>query len=254
MPEVNFTDRVGTEVEKVADKVTVLKLYDEVPRIFSEEVIVRLPYSYYGATDCPGSTSPYAYQQWKINSIYDPDLTGGGGNFQPLGRDTWAGIYNYYKVLKTKIRVQTYDTSIAATDTANQSRFASLHGGMINLTASPPPNQHLWIMNSHAGASNLQNVFSPVIMYNPVASRGPAYIEYEMEWDPTLLQSALLDQSSKDTWTPVGSDPDALEYFSQICWNPNPASVGARTIVWKIDIEFMVSFKQVNATLYSTIN
>ena len=253
MPIPNFTDNIGTESEEIGDKVAVLKLYDQVPRIFSEEVIVRLPYSWYGTSTIPGSSSPSAYQQWKCNSIFDPDLTGGGGNSQPLGRDVWAGIYNYYKVLKTKIRVRTYDTSIANT-TDDATRYASFHGGVINLNASPPASDVLWLMASHAGASNLQNVFTDVHLYNPIASRSGPMIEYSMEWDPSLLQSALLDQSTKDTWTPVGADPDALEYMSQLSYNPNSGALGGRRIVWLTDIEFMVSFKQVKASLYDTLN
>lgn len=36
--------------------------------------------------------------QFRLNSIYDPDLTGGG--HQPLGRDQLAGLYNRYRVDK----------------------------------------------------------------------------------------------------------------------------------------------------------
>jgi hypothetical protein len=252
MPSPNFTDRVGTETQEVSDQVAVLKLYDEVPRIFSEEVIVRLPYAHYGTASVDGLTSPNAYRQWKVNSIYDPDLSNTGGNFQPLGRDTWAGIYNYYKVLKTKIRVRYFEADTASLSD-NSSRYASLHGGLINLNASPPASDNLWLMASHAGNSNLQQVFTDVEMYNPNGSRDIAYKEYNMEWDPTLLQSAIIDQSAKDTWTPVGSDPDNLEYFSQLVYNPNN-TITPRRIVYITEITFMVAFKQVNVNLYNTLN
>jgi len=37
------------------------------------------------------------------NSIYDPDLTGGG--HQPYGHDTYSAIYNQYTVLKSFIKI-----------------------------------------------------------------------------------------------------------------------------------------------------
>jgi hypothetical protein len=37
-----------------------------------------------------------AEQEMRLNSLFDPDQTGGG--HQPYGRDTFAGIYNRYKV------------------------------------------------------------------------------------------------------------------------------------------------------------
>lgn len=250
---VKFTDRIGTETEDIGDKVTVMKLYDRVPNMFQNEFIVKLPYCYYGTSIISGGSSPQAYQQWKVNSIWDPDLSGGAGNYQPMGRDTWAAIYNYYKVLKVKIRVRYYDPTISDT-TDNNTRYASLHGGVLNLNAGVPPSENLWLMASHAGASNRQEIFTNVEMVNCNASRDVALHEYHMEWDPTLLESAILDQSAKDTWTPVGSDPDALEYFSQLTHNPNTAVQGSRRIIWITELIYMVSFKQVNANLYDTIN
>lgn len=42
---------------------------------------------------------------FRANSIYDPDATGISGGGQPYGRDTYAGIYNHYKVLSSVITV-----------------------------------------------------------------------------------------------------------------------------------------------------
>lgn len=43
-------------------------------------------------------------QQYRGNSIYDPDLTGTGN--QPMGHDQWAAFYSRYKVNACKINVQ----------------------------------------------------------------------------------------------------------------------------------------------------
>lgn len=43
---------------------------------------------------------------FRANSIYDPDFTGVTGGGQPYGHDTYAGIYNHYKVLSSIITVQ----------------------------------------------------------------------------------------------------------------------------------------------------
>jgi hypothetical protein len=45
-----------------------------------------------------GNIGTYVF---RANSIYDPNLTGGG--HQPMGRDLLAGLYNHYTVLSSKI-------------------------------------------------------------------------------------------------------------------------------------------------------
>jgi hypothetical protein len=45
-----------------------------------------------------------AMQQFRLNSVYDPNLNIAG--HQPLGYDTWSVIYNYYKVLECNITVE----------------------------------------------------------------------------------------------------------------------------------------------------
>lgn len=47
--------------------------------------------------DTNGSTSVGTYR-FRLNSIYDPNLSGGG--HQPYGRDTFASLYNRYRVYK----------------------------------------------------------------------------------------------------------------------------------------------------------
>ena len=51
----------------------------------------------------------FASHQWQMNSIYDPDKTGGG--HQPLGRDNYAAIYNNYTVTGFRYKITIMPTS-----------------------------------------------------------------------------------------------------------------------------------------------
>jgi len=42
-------------------------------------------------------------QVYNLNSIFDPDQSGGG--HQPLGRDQFATLYNRYRVLKARVKI-----------------------------------------------------------------------------------------------------------------------------------------------------
>lgn len=48
-------------------------------------------------------------QVFNLNSIFDPDRTGGG--HQPLGRDQWVTFYNRYRVISTKYIIRSVGVS-----------------------------------------------------------------------------------------------------------------------------------------------
>lgn len=245
-----FTDKVGTEAQDPSDRMAVMKLYNQVPKVVPNEIIVRLPYHYHNSYDTPAGITGI---QYKVNSIYDPDFTNISGNYQPLGRDTWASIFNYYKVLETKIYWQFGLITTSGNTDSNDLGVAGLPflvGGMLNLDATIPSSFNNWLMSSEAGQSNRQQIFTPVQFVSPIIGE-PKTCSINMDWNPTLFETAILDQSTKDTWTPVGSDPDNVEYFSALVANNSILERGA----WfRVHIEYMVSFKQVNKTLLNTIN
>lgn len=69
---------------------------------FSQTKVVRLKYcDQYTITSLAGTMASY---EWRANSIFDPDYTSGG--HQPMFRDIYAGLYNKYRVLSSKITVK----------------------------------------------------------------------------------------------------------------------------------------------------
>lgn len=245
----SLTDRVGTVGENKNDDNTVDKLWATVSTAYEPEKIIKLPIAYYAAGTVAANTVS-AYQQWKVNSIYDPDLTGGG--FQPLGRDTWSAIYNYYKVLKTVCEVEIMELTSDSTGGTTSTVYPSVHGGSLDITANSPSSITLWINGAMASNANKQQIFTKPIPVEIINGRGNGNHKYTMTWDQTCLDTAVLDSSTKDTWTPIGSDPDNLEYFNQIAYNPQ--AVGSRTYIYIARLTYLVAFKQINRTLLMTTN
>jgi len=62
----------------------------------------RLVYSdAYGIT---GQGGVLTYYSWRANGVYDPDLTGTG--HQPMGRDTYAALYNHCCVINSAVNLK----------------------------------------------------------------------------------------------------------------------------------------------------
>lgn len=71
---------------------------------------------YVDASTFVHTASSTVITNYSANSIYDPDVTGGG--HQPIGHDQWAEFYNHYVVIGSKIRVTiTGDDSTATIPT-----------------------------------------------------------------------------------------------------------------------------------------
>lgn len=248
----NIQDRYGTESQLEDDKRKIQTIWKYSPSAYDNEKIVMLPYGGYSEYLHPGGASGInAWQQWKINSTYDPDLTGTGS--QPLGRDTWAGIYNYYKVLETHVKVTVTECTNVTTSVQDNTSYPTLHGWMADITANPPPNNQAWIMATLSGDGNKQQKFSSIRMYDQVNGRGQKPMTFEYHWDASQFDTSIID-NAKNEWTAVGSDPANINYFSMLAFNPGPASGGSRRYVYKYEIQYLTAFKQINRTLLNTVN
>ncbi len=69
---------------------------------FPNKLLTRL--RYVDTMQLISTSGGLAKQVFRINSTYDPDLTGTG--HQPLYRDTYAGIYDQYAVVSAKITLK----------------------------------------------------------------------------------------------------------------------------------------------------
>lgn len=68
--------------------------------VASDRTYVTLKYNHFFRLTSGTTTGNNIYSG---NSIFDPDVTGVG--HQPLGRDQWATLYQYYRVVASKIQV-----------------------------------------------------------------------------------------------------------------------------------------------------
>lgn len=255
----SLSERVGTDAEHAGDQQKLKTLWKFAPNAYSSEHVVELPYvwtnhgSVSGAS--PNPTLITGLQQFKINSIYDPDLTGSGN--QPLGRDTYAAIYDYYKVLEVDIKVEivdlTYRENLVSTNQA-LSQPTQL-GWMADITANPPTNITQWNMAAEAGHMNKQQIFGTPKLMDVIAGRGDNTYRSHYHWNPEDFDTSIIDTAGKNSWTPVGSDPANLNYFSLLAYNPEPTSGGnARYFTMKVTTKFLVAFKTVNRALLNTVN
>lgn len=258
----NAIDKIATEAEEERDQALASSLWDRCFIGYAPEMIVRLPY-YFQDHESIGGNTLVASSQFKVNSCYDFDLSGIGN--QPAGFDTWAAIYDYYKVLETRIHVRITSTQYA-TGTVVQTTVGTLTdgnpgpsymaptyvGGMLDITANPPTSLTTW-QHSTIITGNSQQRFTPVQILERIGSRKNTTVYYDMIWTPAMFDTAILNQATQNTWTPVGSDPANLNYFTNIVYNSNSGANGVQFSL-EVKAEFLVAFKNVKRSLLNTLN
>lgn len=247
MVAANLQDRYGTEAENPEDQQKIQTVWKYAPNAYQNEFIAVLPYCEYAPYSQAGAVIG-SLQQFKVNSIFDPDLSGVGG--QPLGRDTYAAIYNYYKVLETHIDFELIETTNYTAGSTGSSAYPALYGWMADITATAPATSQSWLMAAEAGEMNKQQKFSEVKMFDCINGRGQKSLHFSYKWDASQFDTSIID-NSKNEWTAVGSDPTDLNYFSILCFNPSSST---KVAVIKYRIRYLVAFKQVNRTLLNTVN
>lgn len=252
----SLSERVGTDAEHAGDRNKLATLWKYAPSAYSGEHIVELPYVFYTTTGvAPNPVAVVALNQFKINSIFDPDLTGTG--VQPLGRDTWAAIYDYYKVLETNIQYEVIDLTTRPTvqNGDNLKDRPSFYGWMADITANPPASISTWLFAAEAGDMNKQQKFSRPDMVDVIQGRSAGKHSGGYHWNAEDFDTSIIDTAGKNTWTPVGSDPANLNYFSVLAHNPEQIATGAtRFCTYKVTMKFLVAFKTVNRSLLNTLN
>jgi len=155
---------------------------------------------------------------WRANGIFDPDYTNIG--HQPLYRDNFAAIYDFYTVLGSKITVHF------------QSESATL-GAFVGIVGSDTPS----ISTTRATLREMNNAVSTII-----GSVNNGSKTLTMTYSPEeQLGANVKDDSS--SMTSVGADPTAGEgqYYYGV-WAATADSASTCKITVQIEIEYTVKF------------
>lgn len=163
-----------------------------------------------------GATTSSLY---RANGLYDPDYTNTG--HQPMYRDTWADIYDYYTVLGSKITVHFKNQS------ATINAVVGLQGSD---TASLTSEVTSWMEQNNGVHAMLGNINTEgvtlTMTYSPAENLGA-----DMKDDQSSLVS-------------TGSDPGSQQayYFGILYAGVGNQSTDDLIIDYTVDIEYTVKF------------
>lgn len=109
----------------------------EIPRVINAQqnrLMVRFRYDSFG-TLSESTAGAGAMATFRLNSLYDPDLTGTGK--QPLGFDQYTAIFNRYRVLSCSWKI-TFLNALLNTEAGSRVQRVGFYTSSSNSVASDP--------------------------------------------------------------------------------------------------------------------
>lgn len=175
-----------------------------------------------------GNISTYVF---RANSIYDPNLTGGG--HQPMGRDLLSGLYNHYTVLSSTCKV-----TVLPADNTNAA-VPVIFGVMLNEDSTTGNTYAQNIIEQ--GRHVVYKLLSPNALLNGRSegvSLGP------LTFDCAKYFGCPNPLDEKNTvGAAVGTNP--TEDASFICFlQPVTGNTQVGTFVFFVELEYTVAFSE----------
>jgi hypothetical protein len=256
-------------------KAIAASLWNRAPKIYDDEIIVRLPFILTGqnaaaaqpmswratlATAGPPlvpATSILNQSAIKLNDIFTPYPF--DTSFKPRGYSWYAQLYNLYQVLECRWKYHTVAISntLATTDAINKDQpleiYAQMSDNSHTVFADPRTITELGYTN---GADKSIIIQGPAKITAESGKLGNVTNTktFEGVWTPAQFED-LQTNITFQPMTAIGASPNWGNYldFGYINYN----TVNYTDFNWfqtKLYCEFLVHFKKVNMTKYATSN
>ena len=208
----------------------------------------------------------------RLDSPWDPLATGSltRDAHQPLGRDTWGGIYDYYRVLETDINLTFSYVQGKFGDAASIGSTAVPFHALVGYTllddeTAKPANACAFVEMKHTKVMQLHPInHDPIVtttgstgtatrvLYTGGAS-GCSYHFDPRHWDLHVVQSGI-----EERWTAQNATPTNKKYMQVTCAYPNNNTglAAADSIRIAVDgyITYKVQWREINTTKKITID
>lgn len=216
-----------------------------IPWIQPGHMTVVLPWTQTVRYTDNGGAFPIKQERvYRLNSIWDPDWTGTGGNV-PNGRDRWAKLYNYYHILGAKVTITFMPASINAfepgdvTTPFNQSIFNTpvMVGAYMFTGNISVPGFTSWERIYESRQENKMTIMTG-------DSTAGVQRTLVFHWNPdTTIKTDIETQYEKQIWTPVGSDPAVSQLIVPFVDCVDPGT-GYFDVIVNTKIEYTVQFTE----------
>lgn len=244
--------------DEKSQKMVAASLWHKAPRIFDDEIIVRLPLGTSNANSFGSTAAPtfFTYGAIRLNDAYKPL---GWTSTQGKGFYWYSQLYAYYQVLECRV---TYDiifitptTSVFATSNTNALTADLPIEVGYQLSAAgqevAPTNVGQWrglaINNPAAKTTIFSNIQEMPLHLNMNQS---SRVQLSYTWTPAMFDDLEVD-ITRQPLTAIGGSPNWLNYGDLLLANANTVFPTISPVAQVIlRMEQLVHFKKIPTTNY----
>lgn len=205
---------------------------------------------YAAFTRTSNQVTPSQVQSYRLNSIYDPlkidngtASTSSGAAHQPMGRDTWAAVYQYYRVLRARFQITVWNVT-TVDQTAVNDQDMILAG--IEWTDDDTSTGKAQTIQAFMEEKQSDWQFVAPVKGNQMLTGSPVHFSYD--YSPEQWQFHVQNSADDNRWTAIDSDPTLphLINFSIFPFLPGSTSSKAYRIQYHTKIVYTVQFREAN--------
>lgn len=203
----------------------------------------------------------------RCNSVWDP-IVGTTADTQPQGRDQWASLFKYYRVLKSEIKVKWYNMNPPAsesqltTSTAGFTFGSPFQGAFLcgyevvedDAPAGIANDIFSFMCGKHAKRASLPPAkVRPSITYvapdyiRHMTVVAPGMAETNYTYVPEQYDHHIMQNTTADRWTLVSASPNVDHYIALRCFHKGDNSVWNNkdtSIFCEVYIEYTVQWRE----------
>lgn len=205
-----------------------------IPRgIIANQVIRKLRYVDGPiAMDAGAGPNSHGLQTFRMNSLFDPNYTGGATSHQPLGFDTLATLYSHYQVLGSKCTAR---ASLVAAADGNEQVILMAH---VDDTAGPPASSATTFLEQRGCR------YAIMAGANTTRTHGKVSCTYS----PRKLWAVTDPRDLKSLGAAVGANPTDVAYGNfAVASYTSGGNAGSINVYFTIDFVCLFSRRQAEA-------
>lgn len=209
-------------------EVSVVPVPRQISKIAPDYFTIKLPYADQNVFTGLGLVT----HNLALNDIVDVDQTSAG--HQPMGRDTWASIFKYYRVLGCKVSIDFYNREGFAS--ADQDKHVLVGYELLDDVTA----------NSQSKLAFMETKNAERQILTPTFVGGSSHCRMEYEYSPSKWTHHVTERGIEERWTAINSQPN-VKHFLQIraCYiDGTHFASTALDVLFNFHIQFIVQFRE----------
>lgn len=207
----------------------------------------------------------------RLNSIWDP-VVGSLSDSQPQGRDQWATVFNYYRVLESHWKIRWHNQNVpictpqlrTAAVTANYG--SPLKGNFIcgyelvedDTSSLLSDSIYTFMATKHAKRTELHAATpNSTATVDQVYVVSPGQAVTEIHYTPETWDHHVQTNTTAERWTPIASSPTVDHYAALRCFHKGSDDIATNKdggIYCEVYVEFKVQWREAASPLIKLVD